>query len=285
MVDRLKFIKEMQEKEQLRPYVRKKVQEFFSHKNGERKQEILEEQQLRSVIRQIIKEGRMLPAPHPSTGVNMLIDLLKKVVPIIKADYRLLTTNQDQRKSYRAHLVANLSKTLERQDLQDTASSQAAAGEHPAGAQAPAPEGVPTNVPGAGQELTEADPTMQAAALAPAPAAKGDADPSKFLDIEEPKKTDKLPGEDKKSEEDKKKDFTLAGHDLTGRNRAYTTFQKIESDISTSYSELSAKVDKDVFRDYLITNVKLHLDQAEGEMQPDIQEPTTQQYEKEKGTV
>ena len=48
------------------------------------------------------------------------------------------------------------------------------------------------------------------------------------------------------------------------------------------YDGLSDEKDKEAFRDYLLTNLKLHMDIFENELQVDVEEPTTPQYEQEK---
>ena len=71
-----------------------------------------EENDLRVVIQQMmdleLSEGQtpdVDPAPNKSTGINVLEELLKKIIPIIETDYKSLTTNSDQRQSYRAHVL------------------------------------------------------------------------------------------------------------------------------------------------------------------------------------
>jgi len=61
-----------------------------------------DEVQLRALVREFLKhEARLMaegqtpdndPAPHRSTGINVLEDLLKKIVPILETDFKLLTT-------------------------------------------------------------------------------------------------------------------------------------------------------------------------------------------------
>ena len=45
------------------------------------------------------------PTPNKSTGINVLEELLKKIIPIIETDYKSLTTNTSQRESYRSHII------------------------------------------------------------------------------------------------------------------------------------------------------------------------------------
>ena len=37
------------------------------------------------------------PTPNKSTGINVLEELLKKIVPVLETDYKSLTTNESQR--------------------------------------------------------------------------------------------------------------------------------------------------------------------------------------------
>ena len=73
---------------------------------------INEENDLRVVIQQMmdleLSEGQtpdVDPAPNKSTGINVLEELLKKIIPILETDYKSLTTNTSQRESYRSHIV------------------------------------------------------------------------------------------------------------------------------------------------------------------------------------
>ena len=63
----------------------------------------------------------MIHAPHRSTGINVLEDLLKKIIPQIEDDYKLLTTSEEQRESYRAHIVQAVVQTLTPVELNNDA--------------------------------------------------------------------------------------------------------------------------------------------------------------------
>lgn len=75
----------------------------------------LDEEKLRDVIRGLLKhEVRLLeestvpdnePTPNKSTGINVLEDLLKKIIPVLETDFKLLTTDPEQRKSFRSHII------------------------------------------------------------------------------------------------------------------------------------------------------------------------------------
>ena len=52
------------------------------------------------------------PTPNKSTGINVLEELLKKIVPVLEVDYKSLTTSDEQRKSFRAHVINAIVTTL-----------------------------------------------------------------------------------------------------------------------------------------------------------------------------
>ena len=90
------------------------------------------------------------------------------------------------------------------------------------------------------------------------------------LELEEPEEP---------SEEEQ---FGLEGEDETGRNLAFVAFNKIEKSVTEAYDTLSDDEDKELFYDYLLTNLKLYFDKFEEELKADLPEPTTTEYEKEK---
>ena len=95
---------------------------------------------------------------------------------------------------------------------------------------------------------------------------------------------------DKKPEEEEeenksdaeKEGFALSGEDETGRDMAYSTFKSIETQVVEAFELLSNNEDKELFYDYLLTNVKLYFDKFEEEMAVNLEEPTTPEYEKAK---
>ena len=52
------------------------------------------------------------PAPNKSTGINVLEELLKKIIPVLEADFKSLTTDESQRQSFRAHIINAVINTL-----------------------------------------------------------------------------------------------------------------------------------------------------------------------------
>ena len=61
---------------------------------------------------------------------------------------------------------------------------------------------------------------------------------------------------------------------------AFTTYKKIQSNIIDAYELLENDEDRNLFEDYLITNIKLYFDKFETELSPNLEEPTTPEYEK-----
>ena len=98
MIDREQFIQE----QKLRQHVRKAI----NHVRNLRLQEQTEEDKLRGVIRRLISEAAVSEdPPHSNTGINALKHLLKNtnILKVLKDGYKALTTDADQRQSFRAH--------------------------------------------------------------------------------------------------------------------------------------------------------------------------------------
>jgi len=231
--------------------LRENVRDLISLVKKKNKNTHTEEQQLRAVIREFVqyelKEAKTPdndPAPHKSTGINVLEDLLKKIIPQIEDDYKLLTTSEEQRESYRAHIIDAVVKTLTPVELNNDA-----------------PEDAPQGDLDEDIDIEISD---------------DDDEDDMFIDInpEQP--------EEEEEEEDPRDTFGIEGKDTTGRNMAYTTFKKIESQIIDAYVMLSNPEDQELFFDYLIANLKLYFDKFEAEIQPSVEEPTNKEYDSAK---
>lgn len=103
-IDRTEFMEE----QLLREHIRKAIN-IVLDKNEEKAKALLnEEEELRTVIRNLIlqeKEAVADESPHNSTGINVLEDLLKNIIPVIEKDFKRMTTEPTQRSSFRAHIV------------------------------------------------------------------------------------------------------------------------------------------------------------------------------------
>ncbi len=98
-IDRKEFIQEIMLREHISKSLRSKITEA-------RSSEVKNKVALRKVISNLIKEAEEADkAPHRSTGINVLADVLKKIVPVIEQDYKALTTDPTQRESFRAHII------------------------------------------------------------------------------------------------------------------------------------------------------------------------------------
>ena len=255
----------------VRKYIRKKVRTML---HEHKKKQFLHEQRLRKIIRQLLKEGDISDMhPHRSTGINILEDVLKKMITTLRTDYKRMTTSKTQRDSFRAHMISAVKKSLAPSLVNDTYLSQT-----DVLMAEPTPDFGP---PGEGEEETtvqepvtdetEEDDLMQSLD------ALEEADIEVDIEDDEQKK---IPVEDD-DQPDEVEEFSaeLADLDETGRNMAFTCFKKISQYILDAYDSLANVEDKKIFVDYLITNMKLYFDKFEDELQKEVDEPSTQQYD------
>jgi len=249
-IDRKELLKEMKEEKLLRQQIRKIIGIVKERKFKTSQKSLQEEKYLRTVIRKLLTEATpdQDPAPSKSTGINVLEDLLKKIIPVLEADYKLLTTDIEQRKSFRAHIINAVKNTLA--PIRATDAGEA---------------GVPESPEAEMEDLfEEVDIDIE--------------DEDKFIDIEDDKE------EPEEEEISPQEEFGVGaeGNDLTGRNMAYQSYKKIESNIIDSYDLIANEEDKQLFYDYLVTNLKLYFDKFEDELTATMVEPTTPEYEEAK---
>jgi len=70
-------------------------------------------------------------------------------------------------------------------------------------------------------------------------------------------------------------DFGIEGQDLTGRDKAYETFNKVETQIVEAYKTLHSQDDIKSFYDGLLMNLDLYFKKFEDEIQPSVSAPET----------
>jgi len=262
-ISRKELIQELNTEQLLRENIRKAIKLVKKRREEtvllEAKAVVLEERKLRKAIRKLIinevATSDTDPSPHRSTGINVLEDLLKKIIPVLEDDFKILTSNPDQRKSFRAHIINAAKNTIA------PIKAAAHAGRH-------AGEGVPD------ESLQEQDVEVKIGG------ASGPEDDEAFIDI----RTDKEKSDEEEVEISDEEEFGkgVTGADLTGRNMAYSSYKKIEKNILDAYELLSDDEDKELFYDYLVTNLKLYFDKFEDELAGKLEEPTTPEYEKAK---
>ena len=250
----------LNQERRLRIKIREGLKKFFVNKIKEQEAvvaNILQEHQLRLHLRNIIFEQSVLleqedPTTdiHDSTGINTLKELLKNtsVLSSIRDVYMGITTEPEQRKSFRAHIVQWIKDTLAPINLNDTEDLDQAESEALA-------EDMGIDILG-----VEASPT----------------DMEKFI-----------PASDGSEKKKKKKDdednlAVLAGEDTTGRNKAKRIYGNIETSIIDYYGELDNPKDQEMFYDYLIANIKLYFDKWENMMSSSLQEPESEEYNQAK---
>ena len=123
----------MKEQEnRLRSKIRKGLKEFFKQNNNEHSDSvasILEEHALRLKLREVILEQSLISEiedpttdVHDNTGINTLKDLFKNtnILSTLRNVYKTLTTDEDQKNSFRAHIVQWTKDTLAPVKLNDT---------------------------------------------------------------------------------------------------------------------------------------------------------------------
>ena len=229
MVDRKEFLEELK----LRESVRGTISKLNESK-------LLEEQKLRKVIRHLIRE-KLSPPPTESTGINVLRGTLKSIITQLADGFNYLTTDPEQRESFRSHILVSVENLL----APIEASEQGAEAEA-----ALAQEEVQVDIGGRPED-----------------------DPS-FISIEdEPDEPEEEKPEDKF--------VALPDEDPTGRNIAKTTFKGIAPQIANSYEQLGNQKDQDTFYEYLLTNLKLYFDKFEDAMAVNVEEPASPSYDEE----
>ena len=257
------------EEKKLRMFVRKYLENNHAKRIEEQKQTLKEEKVLRTAIRKLLQEKESV-VPGASTGINELESVLTSIIPAIESDYKKLTSSEDQRKSYRAHIIRAAIDILLAADAQFEADQEGSAGISAETVPAAVKETLP---PEATENLQEQEDLN----------IKIGDDEGKMIDV----KTNEQPDDKEKTKEEQTEEsFTIPGQDLTGRNIALRTWNKrgIGTTIKNGYKLLELPKDRKIFFDYLLTNLKLYFDRFEKDLQGMVEEPTTSAYEKIKQT-
>ncbi len=231
MIDRKEFAEELM----LRENVRKAIRHIINKKDTKR---LNEEKKLRSIVRSLL-EGQSAVASvakHENTGINALEDLLKNsnVLSVVETGYKSLTTDKQQRDSYRNHILSAVEKSLAPEESRKDAGSDA-----------------------------ELEPVEEEIDITVSDRPEDDPD---FIDVSDE-------AEEPEEEPDERDTFGLDGEDKTGRNRAYSDFQNVEKNILTAFDNLDNAQDISMFQEYLLKNLALYFDKYESELQVNVEEP------------
>jgi hypothetical protein len=239
-IDRNQLIAE----ELIREHIRKRIAIKLD-------QQKLAEGKIRKVIRKLIEAETGTEEASRSTGINVLADLLEKIIPIVQDDYKMLTTSEEQRHSFRNHIIHAIENSLRPIESQNQ------------GEEAVATENIEYTI--------DADTLLEKINIDLDPQADGKEEQSvegEFIDIEG-------------TEEGDDPFVRIEDQNETGRNFAAMTFKAVEKQIVDAYDMLADEADKDVFYDYLITNMLLYFDKFEDELQANLPDVTTDEYEDE----
>ena len=235
----------------LRKLIRKGIRVVKNRK----KQQITEEVRLRKIIRSLLNEVDRKTAVadkviHKNTGINVLDDLLKRIIPQIEDAYTNLSSNEYERKSFRYHFLINFKNALAPVDANRVAPTEDQL------------------------ELTEQDFKVEIEQ----DDITSEADPSKFIparaqDVEEAKE----------EAEEEEKEFVKLDSDNVyvqqGASEAEKAWNDVQQQIVSAYERLIAPKDASIFKDWGLTNLKLYFDKFEGEMSDDIKaEPESVDY-------
>ena len=249
MIDRQQFVEELKLREQIRRAIK-----IIREKKEVKAKAILEEEtKLRTIIRSLLneKEGE----GDESTGIAFLRRDLNKILPELEEAYTSLRTSVDQRMSYRAHVLNAIQNLITVSDTNFNATPDKDPGEEAVGIE----EQIDVNI--------------------------GDDPPDarKRIDIgrEKPEEENEVDTE-KAKEEAELEDFAIAGEDRTGAVEALRSMKQIENVIKKTYNGLFDQNDRDLYADYLLTNLQLYFDEFEEELQAVIPEPDNPDYDQRK---
>jgi hypothetical protein len=249
MIDRQQFVEELK----LREQIRRAIKIIREKKEAKAKAILEEEMKLRTVIRSLLNERE--GEGDESTGIAFLRRDLKKILPEIEEAYTSLRTSVEQRRSYRTHILNAIQNLITVSDTNFNATPDKDPGEEAVGIE----EAIDVNI---GDDAP---------------------DSNKRIDIgrEKPEEENEVDTE-KAKEEAELEDFAIAGEDRTGAVEALRSMKQIENVIKKTYNGLFDQNDRDLYADYLITNLQLYFDEFEEELQAVVPEPDNPDYDQRK---
>ena len=234
-----------EDKNLLRSFVRHCIHEVRLEISSFKNKENLIRQSVRALLKEAEATGGSPDAPSDLTSTNFLKNLLKNIVPNLEEDYKELTSAKKQRMSFRKHILNAVENLLNSLDAD--------------------PEAIESEL----EEVT----------------IKVDDDkPEGFIDIYDGEKDqDTMNTKDLDPEDEFSVGLQDRDLDKTGRNAAFESFKKVQNQVENEYSKLDpeAQIDgreeteRQIFRDYLLLNLKLYFDKFEEDLSPAPEEPDT----------
>jgi len=275
--------REIQTEMLMREYIRTKIKKQITE---QKRRETEQEYQLRLVIRGLIKEAKEAANPHPNTGINKLRDAFRKAKPTLKTKYQQLTSSQEQRDAFAAHMLRAFVRLFDELDgLQakgevdsEVGDIEAAVGEAPTlGLEAPPKD----------QEADDIEDELEGLLEVILKEVKIDLDDEMDIVSDDEKaesEKNKSQAEkdfQKKKEADKEKEEFGSGMDgdATGRNQAFDTFRLVQTYFSDAYLDLSNENDQKMFRDWCLYNMKLLFQNFEESLPTSPEEPNIENPE------
>lgn len=271
------LLKEQREEHAVRTYVRSLISE------------VKNEQYLSTLF-----EAKDMANPHPNTGINKLRDAIRKAKPSIKAKYQQLTTDPEQRESFKNHFLTAMVRLF---DELDALNAQGKEAEDVAAALGD--EKITSDLEAPPTDMTSAE---MAADL------EGDGELDSLLeavdiDVQDDEEaandivSDEFEAEDEKEkiknksqaekdfekkaeDEEKRKEFGAGVEgDSTGRNQAFDAFNLVQTYFSDAYLDLNNPEDIEMYKKWGLYNIKLLIDKYESELntnpeEPNIENPT-----------
>jgi len=278
----------------LRESIRKSLKRSLLHKQQKAH---LQEQKVRSWARALIKEvisdkkssslneSKDVSNPHPNTGINKLRDAIRKAKPSIKSKFQQLTSSLEQRESFTNHLLSAFVSLFDQLDAL-SASEEIDVADQEIVPDAGATETDVLQNPDAAGALEDDSPLedILEGLLSEIEIEVDDDNENDVVSADINKEKETNTNKDmsqvekdiqKKQAQQKERESFGSGQegDATGRNQAYDTFNLVQSYFSDSYLDLDAKDDREMFKKWMLYNLKLLLDSYEEELNTGLDTP------------
>jgi len=241
MINRDEFLLEIKEEKRFRKVLRKLLESYLKEK---KETQLLEENRVRKIIRVLVKEGMSADVPDDQPQRSTGINVLEGLLT------NIISTLEDD---YKSLTTSPDQRESFRAHILNAVTNSLK----------PAELVMASPASGKEEELEE-DLEVNIE------------DEEKFIPVRD---GDKEPDPEEVEEPDKFE--PISGMNITGRNFASVTFNKVENQILDAYQSLGDQEDRSIFEDYLLTNLKLYFDRFEEELQPTVPEPESPDYQKE----
>lgn len=241
MINRDEFLLEIKEEKRFRKVLRKLLESYLKEK---KETQLLEENRVRKIIRVLVKEGMSADVPDDQPQRSTGINVLEGLLT------NIISTIEDD---YKSLTTSPDQRESFRAHMLNAVTNSLKPAELVMASPGPDKE----------EELEE-DLEVNIE------------DEEKFIPVRD---GDKEPDPEEVEEPDKFE--PISGMNITGRNFASVTFNKVENQILDAYQSLGDQEDRSIFEDYLLTNLKLYFDRFEEELQPTVPEPESPDYQKE----